>query len=79
MKTIRAYSCIREGARNGSGKPGGAVCFLLDDTHAVHTLRAFLRGQGDSAVLEPMSDAEASRLLGTDVEVQPAFSKKSAA
>jgi hypothetical protein len=64
MKMIRAYSCIREGARSSQGKAGSAVCFLLDETHATHTLRTFLRGQGDSAVLEPMSDAEASRLLG---------------
>ena len=79
MKTIRAYSCIRDGARSTTGKPGSAVCFLLNETHAIHTLRTFLRGQGDRAVLEPMSDAEASRLLGTDVEDQPTPSKKSAA
>jgi hypothetical protein len=66
MKMIRAYSCIREGTRSNSGKTGTSVCFLLDETYAGHTLRAFLRGQGDSAVLEPMSDAEASRLLGSD-------------
>ena len=66
MKMIRAYSCIREGAHSTARKPGGAVCFLLDEAHASHTLRTFLRGQGDSAVLEPMSDAEASRLLGAD-------------
>lgn len=66
MKMIRAYSCIREGARNSAHKAGGSVCFLLDEAHAKHTLRTFLRGQGDSAVLEPMSDAEASRLLGAE-------------
>ena len=65
MKMIRAYSCIREGARSNA-KAGSAVCFLLDEAHANHTLRTFLRGQGDSAVLERMSDAEASRLLGAE-------------
>jgi hypothetical protein len=79
MKTIRAYSCIRDNARNTSGKPAGAVCFLLNEAHATHTLRAFLRGQGDSAVLEPMSEAEASRLLGADLQDEPAAAKKSAA
>ena len=71
MKTIRAYSCSRE----GSGKPGGSVCFLLDEAPARHTLRTFRRGQGDSAVLEPMSDAEASRLLGADADTSPTRSK----
>ena len=66
MKMIRAYSCIREGAHSTTRKAGGAVCFLLDEAHANRTLRTFLRGQGDSAVLEPMSDAEASRLLGAE-------------
>jgi hypothetical protein len=75
MKMIRAYSCIREGTRSNPGKAGGAVCFLLDETHAVHTLRTFLRGQGDSAVLEPMSDAEASRLLGSAPDKGSSFSK----
>jgi hypothetical protein len=75
MKMIRAYSCIREGTRNNSGKTGGSVCFLLDEAHAGHTLRTFLRGQGDSAVLEPMSDAEASRLLGSDPDKASGFSK----
>jgi hypothetical protein len=67
MKMIRAYSCIREGARSNA-KAGSAVCFLLDEAHATHTLRTFLRGQGDSAVLEQMSDAEASRLLGAELD-----------
>lgn len=67
MKTIRAYSCTREGARSVTGKTG-AVCFLLNEEHAAHTLRTFLRGQGDSAVLKPMSAAEASRLLGADAD-----------
>ena len=40
-----------------------------------HTLRTFLRGQGDSAVLEPMSDAEASRLLGAEPEAAARVSK----
>jgi hypothetical protein len=75
MKMIRAYSCIREGARNNPGKAGGAVCFLLDEAHANHTLRTFLRGQGDSAVLEPMSDAEASRLLGGEPDTSSGASK----
>ena len=66
MRMIRAYSCIREGALSSARKAGGSVCFLLDEAHASHTLRTFLRGQGDSAVLEPMSQAEASRLLGDD-------------
>jgi hypothetical protein len=71
MKMIRAYSCIREGARSNARKAGGAVCFLLDEAHASHTLRTFLRGQGDSAVLERMSDAEASRLLGAEFDASP--------
>ena len=75
MKMIRAYSCIREGTRSDPGKAGGAVCFLLDEAHAGHTLRTFLRGQGHSAVLEPMSDAEASRLLGSDAGKASSFSK----
>jgi len=74
MKMIRAYSCTREGTRS-SGKTGGSVCFLLDEAHAGHTLRTFLRGQGDSAVLEPMSDAEASRLLGSDPDKASGFTK----
>ena len=75
MKMIRAYSCIREGARSNARKAGGSVCFLLDEAHAKHTLRTFLRGQGDSAVLEPMSDAEASRLLGAEPEAASGVSK----
>jgi hypothetical protein len=75
MKMIRAYSCIREGAKSDSRKSGNFVCFLLDEAHAGHTLRTFLRGQGESAVLEPMSDAEASRLLGADLEQTSSPSK----
>lgn len=79
MKTIRAYSCIREGARHAGPRPAGAVCFLLDETHAAHTLRTFLRGQGEHAVLEPMSDLEASRLLGADAEEKALAAEKPAA
>ena len=87
MKTIRAYSCIRDGARNDTGNPSGksagAVCVLLNEAYAGHTLRTFLRGQGDRAVLELMSDDEASRLLGRDADPAPVRgklrSKKSAA
>jgi hypothetical protein len=75
MKMIRAYSCIREGARSNARKAGSSVCFLLDEAHASHTLRTFLRGQGDSAVLEQMSDAEASRLLGAEPDASSAASK----
>jgi hypothetical protein len=77
MKPIRAYS-IRDGIRNpDGGKTAGSVCFLLNETHAGHTLRTFLRGQGENAVLEPMSQAEALRLLGTDP--RPMAVKKPAA
>lgn len=75
MKVIRAYSCIREGAHNTARKAGGSVCFLLDEAHASHTLRTFLRGQGDSAVLERMSDAEASRLLGAEPDTSSGAAK----
>jgi len=75
MKMIRAYSCIREGARNNAHRAGGSVCFLLDEAHAKHTLRTFLLDQGDSAVLEPMSDAEASRLLGAEPDTSPGVPK----
>lgn len=67
MKNIRAYSCIRDGSYRQSSKPGAAV-FLLNEAHAGHTLRTFMRGQGGNAVLEPMSSAEASRLLGGESE-----------
>jgi hypothetical protein len=60
MKTIRAYSCVRDGQRVNRA----AVCILLDEAHAVHTLRTFLRGQGEGAVLEPIPVAEALQLLG---------------
>ena len=40
MKTVRAYNCIRDGGRD-SAKQGNVV-FLLDETHAAHTLRTFL-------------------------------------
>jgi hypothetical protein len=75
MKMIRAYSCIREGSHSTARKAGGAVCFLLDEAHANHTLRTFLRGQGDSAVLERMSDAEASRLLGAEPDASSGVAK----
>ena len=75
MKMIRAYSCILEGTRSNSGKTGGSDCYLHDQAQAGHTLRTILRGQGDSAVLEPMSDAEASRLLGSDPDKASGFSK----
>lgn len=75
MKMIRAYSCTREGSHSTARKAGGAVCFLLDETHANHTLRTFLRGQGDSAVLERMSDAEASRLLGAEPDTSSGAAK----
>jgi hypothetical protein len=75
MKIIRAYSCNRDGVHKGSGKVGGPVCFLLDEAHARHTLRTFLRDQGDGAVLKPMSDAEASRLLGADSDTSPTARK----
>jgi hypothetical protein len=67
MKTVRAYNCIRDGGRDSAAKPGNVV-FLLDETHAAHTLRTFLRDQGESAVLEPMSEADASRLLAGDTD-----------
>ena len=75
MKMIRAYSCIREGARNNAHRAGGSVCFLLDEAHAKHTLRTFLLDQGDRAVLEQMSDAEATRLLGAEPEDASRVSK----
>ena len=63
MKTIRAYSCVRTG-HNGSGHMSNSVCILLDETHARHTLRTFLRGQGDNAVLEAVPDAQVLQLVG---------------
>ncbi len=63
MKTIRAYSCVRSD-RPDLGKSSGPVCILLDEAHAGHTLRTFLRGQGDRAVLKPIPVAEALQLAG---------------
>jgi hypothetical protein len=60
MKKVRAYSCTRGGS---IGQSGSAVCFLLDTAHASHTLRTFLRDRGEGAVLKPISDADARRLL----------------
>lgn len=60
MRKIRAYSCTREGSIDTAD---AAVCFLLDAAHAGHTLRTFMRDQGEGAVLRPMADAEAQRLL----------------
>jgi hypothetical protein len=71
MKPIRAYT-----VRNTARKPSGSVCFLLNETHAMHTLRTFLRDQVESAVLEPVSDREALRLLGADVEDKPSTPPK---
>jgi hypothetical protein len=68
MKTIRAFICVRHDVGQNTGKPGGAICILLNEAYASLTLRTFLRGQGDTAVIQPLSDAEASRLLGTDVD-----------
>jgi hypothetical protein len=62
MKKVRAYSCTR-GSQSGS-----AVCFLLDTAHATHTLRTFMRDRGEGAVLQPMPDADARRLLSEAVE-----------
>ena len=78
MKTVRAYNCIRDGGRDSAARPGNVV-FLLDETHAAHTLRTFLRDQGESAVLEPMSPAEASRLLAGDSDDESATSMDPAA
>ena len=64
MKTIRAFRCIR-GASPGRATPASPVCILLDEQHAKHTLRTFLRGQGSSAVVEPIPDIAVSRLLGS--------------
>jgi hypothetical protein len=75
MRKIRAYSCTREGRAQSSGK---AVCFLLDTAHAGHTLRAFLRDRGEGAVLQPMADAEARRLLETAASADAAGDKSSA-
>ena len=75
MKMIRAYTCIREGTHNTTRKSEVSVCLLLDEAHAGHTLRTFLRGQGDSAVLERISDAEALRLLSTEPDPLSGASK----
>ncbi|KAB2917798.1 MAG: hypothetical protein F9K29_09115 [Hyphomicrobiaceae bacterium] len=75
MKTIRAYSCVRND-RPDVGKSGSSVCILLDEAHAGHTLRTFLRGQGDRAVLKPIPIAEALQLAG---EVPARRSKDEAA
>lgn len=63
MKTIRAY-CIRN---QTSSQAARSVCFLLDEEHAEHTLRTFMRGLGSDAVVVPMSHKEATSLL-TDGE-----------
>ena len=65
MKTIRAY-CIREQSPSRGAR---SVCFLLNEEHAKHTLRTFMRGQGSDAVAVPMSHKEATSLLA---EGQPA-------
>jgi hypothetical protein len=59
VKTIRAY-CIRDQA---SSRAMRSVCFLLNEEHAKHTLRTFLRGQASDAVAVPMSHKEATSLL----------------
>jgi hypothetical protein len=59
VKRIRAY-CIRDQASAGTAR---SVCFLLDEEHAKHTLRTFMRGQGSDAVMVPMSRKEATSLL----------------
>ncbi len=59
MKTIRAY-CIRDQAPSRGAR---SVCFLLNEEHAKHTLRTFMRGQGSDAVAVPMSPKEATSLL----------------
>jgi hypothetical protein len=59
VKTIRAY-CIRDQAPSRAAR---SVCFLLNEEHAKHTLRTFMRGQGSDAVVVPMSHREATSLL----------------
>jgi hypothetical protein len=61
MKKIRAYNCVRTDRPNSAGS---AICILLDEAHAAHTLRTFLRGQDNRVVLELMPVAEVLRLVG---------------
>ena len=61
MKKIRAYTCARSDRPNSAGS---AICILLDEVHAGHTLRTFLRGQDNGVVLELMPIAEVLRLVG---------------
>ncbi len=67
MKTIRAYTCIRDSAPSQGAR---SVCILLDEEHAKHTLRAFLRGQGTDAVVVPISDREVATLLAGPAPTQ---------
>jgi hypothetical protein len=62
VKKVKAYSCTREGDRDASA--GKAGCFLLNTAYAGHTLKTFMRDRGEGAVLTPMAEAEAQRLLG---------------
>ncbi len=66
MKTIRAY-CIRDQAPSRAAR---SVCFLLNEEHAKHTLRTFMRGQGSDAVVVPMSHGEATTLLAEPAPIQ---------
>ena len=60
MKNIRAYQCVRERMPMQAAR---SICFVLDEEHAQHTLRTFLRGQGSDALAVPISDTEAAMLL----------------
>ena len=62
MKNIRAYQCVRERPPMQAAR---SVCLVLNEEHAKHTLRAFLRGQGADALAVPISDTEVTTLLAT--------------
>jgi len=62
MEAIYACSAARESRRE---KSGTAVCFVLDSTHANHTIRTFLRDQGPGAAVHAISAEEAWRLMET--------------
>jgi hypothetical protein len=64
MDAIYACSSARESRRQ---KAGTAVCFVLDSAHANHTIRTFLRDQAPGAVVHPISEEEAWRLI----EIEP--------
>jgi hypothetical protein len=70
MRKLRAFSCTRV---TGGTKSATAVCFLLDEAHARHTLRVFAREHGRGAELRLITEAEAWRLLAAeDAESDPA-------